>query len=886
MRLTQFSLAAGLFSALLWSQCTPSASVKKTANPSVEVGPITTTVVEDEEGNSAATTKKVADRGSYVGESERHWQLKHTKLELKFDWKRRAVIGEATLTLRPWFYAQDSLVLNAVGFKNLEVYRLVDRTPMATGKSKPMKKVWKEEPQPFQYRNDKHIVIHFPKAWAKYEDLNLAISYTAIPDSVTNGGSAAISQDKGLYFIIPDSTAPDKPYQIWTQGETAGNRKWFPTIDEPNQRCTQEMVLTVDTAYKTLSNGVLQYSVNNQDGTRTDAWYMDKPHAPYLFMLAVGKFAVVKDKWKGIDLLYYVEPKFGKDAKAIFGRTPAMLDFFSERLGVNYPWSKYAQVCVRDYVSGAMENTTATLHREGVQKSTREVLDADDDGVIAHELFHHWFGDLVTCERWGELPMNESFANYSEYLWLEKSKGRDFADVHLGEDLDGYLGESRNKQVPLIRFYRKDFATNEEMFDAHSYNKGGCTLHFLRSIVGDEAFFASLKYYLETHAFSSVEVEDLRLAFEKVTGKDLHWFFDQYFKTEGHLNVEAMTLPGADGAELLLKVKHSKVTENPYFRVPIWISVYNQGKLAKKFLYTARLGEQRVAIGGNPELVLADAEQRIVGTVNRKMSISERRAMLTLSPLGIHRMAALDSLLKGTAGDKRFALGEILQDSSAAVLIHTLEAMIDLDSLTKLDFVARLRKLSTEHRNHEVRALAMNNLESIKDAPSAQVFKRSLNAQAPSEEAAGLRGMLALDMPEGKSHLEKVLSQADSYPTLVVNVAIGHVIKKKLPGRMDFILGHAKKAKDFAAFNAWQQAGSYAATQAASDQEKFVNAVKANALTTDIGQGLGSFIGLVIYNKEANRPEIKALLDELQKDATGPYKQYYGFIRMRIESGE
>jgi aminopeptidase N len=258
---------------------------------------------------------------------------------------------------------------------------------------------------------------------------------------------------------------------------------------------------------------------------------MDLPHAPYLFMMAIGEFAIVKDKWRDREVNYYVEPKYEIDARAIFGNTPEMMEFFSKKMGVDYAWPKYSQVVVRDYVSGAMENTSATIHGEFVQQTAREMIDRNNEDIVSHELFHHWFGDLATCESWSNLPLNESFATYGEYLWNEYKYGRDIADIGLESDLKSYLDESKMKQEHLIRFY---YENREDMFDRHSYAKGGTILHMLRKYLGDDAFFAGLKLYLTNNSFKSAEVHDLRLAFEEVTGEDLNWFFNQWFLNQGH----------------------------------------------------------------------------------------------------------------------------------------------------------------------------------------------------------------------------------------------------------------------------------------------------------------------------------------------------------------
>ena len=207
-----------------------------------------------------------------------------------------------------------------------------------------------------------------------------------------------------------------EPIQIWTQGETESNSAWFPTIDKTNQKTTQELTLTVDNKYVTLSNGKLVSQKKNTDGTRTDYWKMDLPHAPYLFFAGVGNYAVIKDTWKGKEVSYYVEPEYASVARKIFGLTPEMMTFFSKVTGVEFPWAKYAQITGRDYISGAMENTTATLHSDIAQRDARELVDGNGwESVIAHELFHQWFGDYVTTESWSNLTVNESWSRSAAF---------------------------------------------------------------------------------------------------------------------------------------------------------------------------------------------------------------------------------------------------------------------------------------------------------------------------------------------------------------------------------------------------------------------------------------------------------------------------------------
>ena len=434
----------------------------------------------------------------------------HTNLSVRFDWEKQYLHGTAEITAKPYFRATNELILDAKGFD-------IHHVKMG------------EQTLNYQYEDDK-LVIRLDKVYNRTESYTISIDYTAKPNELDTKGGVAITDAKGLYFINPLGHE-DKPQQIWTQGETEFSSCWFPTIDKPNERMTQNIAITVQNKYTTLSNGLLVKSEQNKDGTRTDYWEQSLGHTPYLAMMAVGDFNITTDKWRGIDVDYYLEDDYHKHARGIFGRTPEMMEHYSEILGVDYPWEKYAQVVVRDFVSGAMENTTAVIHGEFVQMDEREMLDRHEEDIIAHELIHHWFGDLVTCENWANLPLNEAFATYGEYIWREKGFGRMAADKHLDADLNSYFREARSKQVDMIRF---DYTDKDDMFDSHSYAKGGRVLHMLRHYLGDEAFYLGLQKYLEDNAFSTVEIHQLRLAMEEVCGEDLNWFFNQWFLNSGH----------------------------------------------------------------------------------------------------------------------------------------------------------------------------------------------------------------------------------------------------------------------------------------------------------------------------------------------------------------
>src|SRR6201992_2545236 len=268
--------------------------------------------------------------------------LIHTKLDVHFDYKKCYMYGKEWVTLKPHFYPTDTLRLDAKGMdiKNVSVVR--------NGQNIPLK---------YKYQDSLSLAINLDKVYHNNETYTIYIDYTSKPNELKTKGSAAINDAKGLYFINPDGTEKDKPKQIGTQAETESSSAWFPTIDKPDQKTTDEISMTVPAKYVTLSNGRLASQKVNGDGTRTDDWKMELPHAPYLFMMAVGDFKIYKDHWRNKEVNYYLEPKYAPYAKDIFGQTPAMMELFSTSLGVDFAWEKYAQVVVRDYPLGAMENT-------------------------------------------------------------------------------------------------------------------------------------------------------------------------------------------------------------------------------------------------------------------------------------------------------------------------------------------------------------------------------------------------------------------------------------------------------------------------------------------------------------------------------------------------
>jgi aminopeptidase N len=657
----------------------------------------------------------------------------HTKLDVSFDWVNQYLYGKATITVKPYFYPTAILILDARGMdiKEVDLFQKIVHPARAPKKGiiyEPAPDEIFKTPLQFNYEND-ILTIHLDREYKNNEEYAVFIDYVSKPNTLKKGGgSAAIIDDKGLYFINSDGKEKNKPQQIWTQGETQSSSVWFPTIDSPNERMTQEIYMTVNKKYVTLSNGELCSSFDNGDSTRTDYWKMDLPHAPYLAMMAVGDFAIVKDKWRGKEVNYYVEKEYEPYARNIFGNTPEMLEFFSTKLGVDYPWNKYSQIVVRDFVSGAMENTTATLHSEYLQRTDRELLDKNYEDYVSHELFHQWFGDLVTCESWSNVPLNESFATYSEYLWQEYKYGLDAADQHSAESRAGYLAESERKQVNLIRFQYDD---KEEMFDGHSYNKGGQVLHMLRKYVGDDAFFASLKLYLETNKFSAVEIHQLRLAFEKVTGEDLNWFFNEWFLSAGHPDLVIKT--AYDAGQKIQKVQIKQMqdfSKTPLFKIPMYIDLYVNGKVDREKIIITKADETfEFTATSKPDLVNVDGQKMLLCTKNEVKSIDGWAFQYRNAPLFLDRTEAISKLAE-QAKDSVAAVViiEALNDKFWSLRIDALDALKDIQEGHEKEIKDKLVILAQKDEKSTVRALAIEYLSAhYKDADLETLYKNALN---------------------------------------------------------------------------------------------------------------------------------------------------------------
>jgi len=707
-----------------------------------------------------------AQNATYQPEREKINNLIHTKLKVDFNFSKSQLNGEAWVTLAPHFYATDKVVLDA---KSFDVHEVEINNKKAN----------------FNYANNQ-LTIKLDKIYKKGEAYIVYIKYTAKPEEVIQKGSTAIQDAKGLYFIDPLEEDPEKPTQIWTQGETESNSCWFPTIDSPNQKTTQEIYMTVPDKFLTLSNGLLISKIQNSDGTRTDYWKMDQKHAPYLVFMGVGEFSEVKDSWNNLEVNYYVESDYESVAMDIFGNTPEMMTFFSTLTGVPYPWDKYSQIVVRDYISGAMENTTAVVHGETAQQKKGQLIDKNEwEGTIAHELFHHWFGDLVTTESWSNLTVNESFATYSVYLWLQHKYGQDTADAHMYDDIQVYL-QSQSEDKDLVRFYYED---KEHMFDPVSYHKGSAILNMLRDFLGDEAFFEAFNYYLTKHKYGTAEAHDLRLAFEKVSGKDLNWFFNQWYFGSGHIKLVVTYDYNTINKTVTINLNQ----QGNIFSFPISIDIYGEnGKKRHDVWVNKAQNSFTFPYNKLPKLINIDAKHVLLAEITDSKSLENYIYQFNNAMHYLDRKLALEEIVKHQQTNKaaQKAVIKAFEDPYYKIRIIALENIDLFQKHSKKDVITKIESLAKNDPKTLVKAEAINVLGKLVDPIYKPVFEKGLKSESYAVIGKSLISLYQIDKPSALENLDFIDEEVkNQIPDAITTIYITEKDKTKLP----FIAKHILK---------------------------------------------------------------------------------------------
>lgn len=705
---------------------TVSCGTKKIATQNIEMPPLTI--------SAASPINK------YRETRPRYWDITHTDAAISFNLKEKTADGVATIKLHPYAYSQDILVLDA---KAMDIHSVKQ-----AGLSKPLS---------YKQQSDS-LIISFGKTFSVKDSIDLVINYTAKPYSAASGGSSAISDDRGLYFINTDGLVSNKPVQIWTQGETESNSHWLPTIDQPNERFTFSLAITVADSFTTLSNGEMISSKRISNGLRTDTWRMDKPIQTYAMMMAIGKFDVSKDKsWKGKEVSYYTEPQFAPYAKTMFQHTPEMVDFFSRVTGVDYPWNKYSQVVVRDYVSGAMENTTASLFGEFMNQNFREMKDKNNEGTVAHELFHQWFGDYVTAESWSNLTLNESFATYGEQLWRNYKYGVDSRDELAWGDVEKYIASTRNDDPPLVRFY---YDNKEDMFDRVSYQKGASILRYMHGLMGDTAFSKAMKIYLIKNALQPAEATDWRKAVEEATGQDWTPFFNQWYMRGGHPTLE-VKYDYDDAAKKLTVTTIQKGGDSSFaYTLPLkGLLITGDEKEEVDWQVSKKTSKQVYSyLGSTRPVFVPDSRHWLVGTIDDKKTPVQWLTQQTEAGDYISKVIALNALAAGNNDTSlRAGIQLSMKDRQAAIRLAGLRILLKKNgNAWVLPFKQDVIMTAMNDGNNEVRATAFEVLGKWKISESKDEMLKALTDSSYFVAGAALRGLNRMDSLEALGHARQL----------------------------------------------------------------------------------------------------------------------------------
>lgn len=462
--------------------------------------------------------------------------VKHIRLELAVDYENKSIRGVCTTRLTPM---NDGLTSFEFDSRELQIESV---------------SLEGEGPLKHSLTEDK-LRVELGRPYSKDHELSLVIRYKGQPR-------------RGLYFIAPDEAHPKKNQQVWTQGQDEDARYWFPCYDYPNQKATTEVIASVPKGWFALSNGTLVGK--KEDGNQTIFhWKQEVPHVTYLVTLAAGQYSALEEKHGDLSVVAYVPPGDEEDGKRAFSHTKEMIALFEERTGQKYPYAKYAQIVVEDFIFGGMENTSATTLTDLALHDEVAALDHSSDPLVAHELAHQWFGDLLTCRDWSHAWLNEGFATYCESLWEERKRGIDEMRYYLFETALSYFGEDSGRyRRPIVS---QRYEEPLDLFDRHLYEKGGLVLHMLRYVLGEDGFWRSIRRYVNDNAQKNVITHDLMRAIEQATGKNLEWFFDQWIFGAGYPEYEVSYSWDADTkmASVGVKQNQEETEDTKLFKMPV-----------------------------------------------------------------------------------------------------------------------------------------------------------------------------------------------------------------------------------------------------------------------------------------------------------------------------
>ena len=663
----------------------------------------------------------------------RDYDLQHSRIALRFDLEQKKVIGDVTHTLAILRDGTSKIAFDSVGLTIQSV--TVNKAPAK-----------------FESTASK-LIVPLPGAAHGGEKFDVDIRYEGKPA-------------KGLYFILPDKDYPNRPKQIWSQGESEDTRYYLPTYDYPNDRLTTETILTVPASWITVANGKLINATKAGDDMKTWTWRESLPSSTYLITVVAGEFDEVKQTWHGLPVTYYSPKGRGDRLLPNYERTPAMMELFSKKLGVEYPWEKYAQVMVDDFVAGGMENSSATTNTSGSLRNVKLIPEfpGDEDPLISHELAHQWFGDLVTCNDWGNIWLNEGFATFFEMVWTESHYPKEQADYERWNAVQEWIAQASLYTKPTVRH---DFDDSSE-FDDNAYGKGGLVLYMLRQQIGEDAFYRGLRRYLEVYRGKNVVTADLIRAIEEANHIDVQQFFDEWIYGAGAPKFDVGYAYDDGKHQIALTVKQTQKVEGHVgiFHVPVDVEVTTaSGAKLHRIIVSKEAESFLLPSDSAPLMVLFDKGGQILKSVEFHKEKMEWLYQLKNASELADRAEAVQALAKlkndddavaalGSAlnTDKAWGLRDIAADAlgpiaNAAAGKQLLDALnsneqpyVRKNIVAALGNIkdepkvaAKLSAIASDDASYRARANALQSLGKLKAANAFVVLTAAVNADSPDD---------------------------------------------------------------------------------------------------------------------------------------------------------
>jgi aminopeptidase N len=576
-------------------------------------------------------------------------------------------------------------------------------------------------------RSGDTLDINLPKAQRYGDTFTVEITYHVVPQ-------------KGFYFIVPDSLVPTRRSQVWTQGEANDNHYWVPIYDYPNDRATSEVWVSVPTFWKALSNGKLVDLSQGSDGAYIYHYLEDKPHSSYLIMIAAGDYLVTRDTVGHTPLEYWTYREYPERVRTTFGRTPDVIKFYEGLTGIPYPWNKYAQIFIADFMYGGMENTTATTLNDYALVDQRGFIDYNPDGLVAHEAAHMWYGDLVTNRSWGHLWLHESFATYLASRYKLHKYGE---DAYAKEIYDA--GQSANQSDQM---QGRSPIANGSGITADIYDRGSRVLHMLNRIVGEAEFWRANKLYLERNAYNLAETNDLKIAFEDATGLNLDWFFDEWIYKAGMPMYRVDRSYAGDTLKLRVRQTQPRDSLTGLFQMPVPIEFYVHGNVIADTIWVSREDETfSFPLHEKPRYMIFDAGDAIMKTLDFPRPEEELTAQLDAPRmidrlLAVKELAVADSMkVKTTVHRRSLALRDAyMREYSPFVRQEIVEHTSVMEAGPAVEILTRALRDSAA----DVRRASIENFYMVADKKRRAELLRPMLEDSSYNVISAALGMLAV----------------------------------------------------------------------------------------------------------------------------------------------